>query len=315
MSDASLTTHDVFEFSSDESDFWPSPKFEADLKAANSPFLIMLVGNGRVGKSTRANQLLTHKIKADSPFMTEDDGDPITKKFQYCGPLTFAEFQRIHGIPLQCESNPDIFVVDCEGLHSLGKTTRTLKPATFVLAQMASMTVLVMKDQVNQENIPHVRSLFVLSHAFIREVPGFEIGTVIMMRDIGVRGRNLSLDEQNKMRQAADVTQRQKIIEVLDGAELEFSEENLLVLAQPNFDPPDLYWRSVQDLLVFTADIASTRANISGASLLDLFKEAKPSIMQVQDFSNPSIPFEQILNNIIRPLFDASSDSSDKEYR
>jgi hypothetical protein len=58
MKDVSLELHDVFSFSDDETNFWPTPEFAAALKAAHCPLLVMLVGNGRTGKSTRAGQLL-----------------------------------------------------------------------------------------------------------------------------------------------------------------------------------------------------------------------------------------------------------------
>jgi septin family protein len=164
-----ITVHPVFEYSRDETDFWPSKQFSADLMASHYPFIIMFVGNSRVGKSAHLNQLLLHKLKSDIPFEAFSGADPVTMKFQYLGPWKFRQLSQIHSIDLHVTSDPDIFLIDCEGLHSLGKTTAVLKQATFSLSQMVSMTVLVMKEQVNHENIENVRSLFVLSHAFSRQ--------------------------------------------------------------------------------------------------------------------------------------------------
>jgi hypothetical protein len=105
--------------------------------------------------------------------------DPVTKRFQYFGPFKFDHRSQIHGIPLSVPCDPDLFLIDCEGLHSLSSTTAFLKQATFALSQMVSMTVLVMKDMVNHENIENVRSMFVLSHPFSRHLRGFSIGTTI----------------------------------------------------------------------------------------------------------------------------------------
>jgi hypothetical protein len=89
---------------------------------------------------------------------------------------------------------------------------------------------------------------------------------------------------------------------------IQLSEEDLLVLAQPTMRQPDLYWKSIEDFLIFTASIASRKSNFSGESLLRLFDEAKPFLMQIQDFSNPSIPFQKIMRNVvIRYLSDARS--------
>jgi hypothetical protein len=98
MSDARHKVCQVFHFSKDEKDIWPSAQFTADLQAAHSPFLIMLVGNGRSGKSTRANQLLLHELQSDEPFEADNGVEPITMKFQYVGPLKFRELSRIHRI-------------------------------------------------------------------------------------------------------------------------------------------------------------------------------------------------------------------------
>jgi hypothetical protein len=258
-----LSPHEVFEFSQDETDFRPSKQFVKDLSESESPLLILFVGNGRAGKSTRANQLLLHELQPDSPFEADSGPSPITKQFQYVGPLKFGQLSEIHGITLDVRGDPDIFIIDCEGLHALESTTATLKQATFALSQMVTMTVLVMKDQVNHENVDHARSLFVLSHAFSRELPGFAIGTTIMMRDVGIRvdrGTKPSLTERNQMRQHSDTDQRVRILEVLNRAGILFSDQDLLVLAQPTFDDRDLYWKSIEDFLVFTANVASIRA-------------------------------------------------------
>jgi hypothetical protein len=166
---------------------------------------------------------------------------------------------------------------------------------------MVSMTVLVMKEQVNYENIANVRSLFVLSRAFSRQIPGFAIGTTIVMREVGVRfprGQELKLPQKNQLRQESDTKNRNTVLGVLNHANIKFSERDLLVLAQPGIDEGELYWKSIEDFLNFAAVVASERANISGQSLIDLFDAAKPSILQINDFSNPSLPFGAIMEKI-----------------
>jgi hypothetical protein len=175
---------------------------------------------------------------------------------------------------------------------------------------------------VNHENIDNVRSLFVLSHAFSRHLRGFSIGTTIMMRDVGVSlpaGKTVSLEKKNKCRQEADDKQRQLILDVLNRARLNFSPRDLLVLAQPDLNDPELYWKSIEDFFHFMVAIAGERGPVSGQSLVQLFEEAKPSIMEISDFSNPSIPFERIVLNItVRYLNQASAiviESGEKEVR
>jgi hypothetical protein len=63
----------------------------------------------------------------------------------------------------------------------------------------------------------------------------------------------------------------------------------------------------MEDFFRFTAAVLEERGHVSGKSLLQLFQEAKPSIMKINDFSNPSIPFEKIIETIaIRYLNEAS---------
>jgi hypothetical protein len=292
----------VFRFFNNQTDFSLTREFITDLKSANSPFLILAVGNGRAGKSTRANQLMTHDLEPDGPFVADSGLAPITMGFQYCGPLKFGELGQIHDIDLDVNGDPDVFLIDCEGLNSLDDATPALKRATFALSQLASITLLVMKEQVNQQNIDHVRTLLLLSHAFSRALPGFQTGTTIMMREIGVpadRGRKSSLDQLNRKRQLADCDERAKIIDLLKDANFSCTDQTLLVLAQPQFHrQTDLYWKSIEDFLEFAAGIASLRANIAGSSLIDLFMEAKPFVMQVDDFANPSLPLDQLLETV-----------------
>jgi hypothetical protein len=131
------------------------------------------------------------------------------------------------------------------------------------------------------------------------------------MREVGVRfgrGKQLTPDERNEVRQKADCDQRRKSIGWMAKKDISCSIDDLLVLAQPMLDDQtDLYWKSIEDFFVFAATIAGKRENISGESLIQLFASVKPSIMNIQDFSNPKIPFERIMTNIaIRYLEEAS---------
>jgi hypothetical protein len=132
-----------------------------------------------------------------------------------------------------------------------------------------------------------------------------------MMRDVGIRyekGKKPSLDEKNHLRQESDKTQLGKISGILNQSNIKFSKEELIVLGQPLLDDPDLYWKSTEDFLRFAVSVAVRRKTISGKCLLELFDEAKPSIMKIVDFSDPSIPFHQITRNTSnRSLTEASS--------
>jgi GTPase SAR1 family protein len=138
----------VFEFSPNEADFWPTQEFKSDLAASQCPFIIMFAGNSKAGKSTRLNQLITHELTSEGPFEADSRVEAVTQRFQYTGPFKSLDLAEVHSLDIQVESNPDLFLIDCERLHSLGNTTPVLKQATFALSQMVSMRVLVMKEQL-----------------------------------------------------------------------------------------------------------------------------------------------------------------------
>jgi hypothetical protein len=96
-----------------------------------------------------------------------------------------------------------------------------------------------------------------------------------------------------------DVNQHANIRAVLNKAKVRFPEKDLLFLDRPEFDQAQLDEISTRGFVFFIASIASARANISGESLLALFNEARPSIMQIHDFSHPPIASQQDMQSIV----------------
>jgi hypothetical protein len=138
--------------------FRPSPRSESDLNAWAAPFITMFIGNDRARKSPRANQVLCHTLTADGPFGVFDGSEPIITEFQYDGPLKSGYLSQVSGISLPVDSDWDVFIIHCKGLHSLSDATPVLKHATFVLSQRVRMTALVMSKQVYHEVTESVRS-------------------------------------------------------------------------------------------------------------------------------------------------------------
>jgi hypothetical protein len=289
---------DVLLFNTEKTDFDLSQEFLKTLEDSSNPLIVMFVGGGRVGKSERLNQLLTQRLGQGGPFESDAGADPIITAFQFCRPIRFADFSRLHNIELTGEKDPDFFLVDCEGLHSLSDATPSLKKATFALAQMSSLTVLVVHGMSNYSNIDSAKSLFVLSRAFTPDVPGFVVGTVVMMPDISLSTDDPmpSLDERDAKRREQDSGQTAAVLRALGDTAIVFDEEHFKVLAQPGFEDEKLYWKSMEDLLGFATATANVRSVISGRLLCGLFNEAKPAVMEVTDFENPNVPFEQILS-------------------
>jgi hypothetical protein len=290
-------------------DFCLSDKFIAQLKHSKSPFLIMIVGNYRAGKSTRANQLILHETQAPEPFEASDDAGPLTMRFPYAGPLKIQHRARLSQVSVPVSPDPDVFLIDCEGLHCLDQTPMALRRATFALSQMVSMTVLVANNLSDPGSIERLQSSFILSRAFTRDLPGFTTGTTIMIREIGIRcrpGEKLSFDEKNARRKRPGFDQRLRILHNLSQEGIVVNERDLLVLAQPGMEEKDLYQKSIEDFWAFAASIASTRERVTGDFLLRLFDESKSSIFQVKDLRTPLITSGDIIKKAVTSYLTAT---------
>jgi hypothetical protein len=121
----SRSVKNVFTFYENGEDFCLSVDFVNALNKSLNPFIIMFIGNYRAGKSTRLNQIVSGQINSTMPFRSNGGKDHITIGFQFLGPISIAQLGEIYGINLSVQHNPDIFLIDCEGLSNLGKSNLT----------------------------------------------------------------------------------------------------------------------------------------------------------------------------------------------
>jgi hypothetical protein len=112
-----------------ESDFELSPEFREALGQPSRALIIILVGGDGVGTSGRLNQIVIRNLRMMCPFRSEPGTSPVTDAFQFCGPIKFADFGRLDGIDFRSTKDPDIFMVDCEGLYALSQTAPGAKKA------------------------------------------------------------------------------------------------------------------------------------------------------------------------------------------
>jgi hypothetical protein len=82
-----------------------------------------------------------------------------------------------------------------------------------------------------------------------------------MMRDISVKAerRAANLQEQDAKRRQQDQDQTAAILMVLNESGIRLGEKDFSVLAQPAFDTEELYWKSVDDVLMFMRQNADAR--------------------------------------------------------
>lgn len=307
----------------EEGRFWLSDQFRGKLQQSQNAFIIMFIGNLRSGKSQRLNQLLTKKLRSKSPFKTLQGKDPVTRNFQECGPFKFQDFGQFHEINLSSSTDPDIFLIDCEGLNAIENDSdkiseeeqvirSLLRKAMFALTQISGVTILVMKEMVNLENIENIRSLFGVTKLIQGGNARFESGSIIMIRDVGLEDYDGDFDELNQERKKQDLSYRKDIIEILNGANVQFTEDNLYVLAQPGFEDEDLYWESIKDCLQFCMTISESRLLIPGSMLIELFEESLPIIMEIENLDNQQLNFAKIFSDIMTRKFNHAKIEAEK---
>lgn len=121
---------------------------------------------------------MTHKLQPDRLFLVDGSFDPVTIGFQSVGPFKFTHLEQIHEVQLDVVRDPDVSILDCERFSSLGETTASLKHATSASSQFASMTLLTMKEPIEEG-----RPLLLLNHGFSSSIPGFAARATIMKRE------------------------------------------------------------------------------------------------------------------------------------
>jgi hypothetical protein len=221
----------------------------------------------------------------------------VAKAIQAAGPLHLADLPEFHGIDLRCDSENELFLIDCEGLRSCEDTCPCLVKAIFALVQISSLTV-VFKDQLSYQTLDSFRSLFALSRAFSQEVSGFIRGTVIIETGVGVRGAS-SLEGWETERRRADEGWSERYRKLFSQKDLHFSPDELRVICQPAHDEGNLYLNSMCDLMSYAYEIQGRRNTFSVMNLLDLFAAVKTRLMPVNDFENLVLPFEGILRDLV----------------
>jgi hypothetical protein len=87
-------------------------------------------------------------------------------------------------------------------------------------------------------------------------------------------------------------------MEMLNKGNMKFSTNNLKFFAQPFVHQPELYWKSYDDFLIFVQLIANNRRIFPGEKLLELFNEALPHIMAIENFEDANLPFETITQGV-----------------
>jgi hypothetical protein len=196
-----LITEDGFEL---------NPTFQEKLQQSNNPMFVSFQGKSRSGKSTRLNHLLTRNLRSKRPFISCGGQKSVTKNFQYFGPISLNDFGKFHGKNLSNEMNynPDIFLIDAEGMEHIDGSSKFSRKAMFTLSQISSINILVLANIINQSDIRQLKSFFGVNKMLkIGSNFKIETGIVIIQRAVGISFEEEDFEDGSEKYDAARKSQ------------------------------------------------------------------------------------------------------------
>ncbi|KAK8876514.1 hypothetical protein M9Y10_006728 [Tritrichomonas musculus] len=278
-----------------------------DLNRASNPQLVIVSGNGRTGKSTLANILVNPVLHPDRETFKTDEGNvPVTMDIQYVS-MKLSDLLRIHKININPCPNSEIFILDCEGIDSLGDSTLMIRKAICSLFQISTVNLFVTKT-LDRSNIYDLKSFFTLPQLIPGSHQQLYKSYAVVITNSGVPGRP-SEEEFEQKRKENDAKQTDLFISHVNDKNIRISKENAALFAQPKWDRPNHYFESINDLIRFIAKSASKRIAIPGKNLVQIFNKCSPFISQINDLDNQDIRLEHVIDNLISSYFQQAMNS------
>ena len=278
-----------------------------DLKDSKNPQFLLIVGPARSGKSTLSNMLIDPTIRPEKEiFKTDEGNDPVTFEIQYIV-VKLSAITRSHQLPdpnVDC----DLFLMDCEGIDSLGKVTLGLRKAICTLLQISTVNLFVTKN-IDRTNIFQMRAFFTLPGLFPGSQRKLNKSIGVVLTDIGVPGKPTE-EEFEQKRKANDRMELDKFYSKIKSHNLKFDKEHLALFAQPKWDRQEHYFESIKDLIRFIVKNIENRSKIPGEKLIEIFNDCVPIISENDDLDDPDIQLEKIVDNVVKKYLKKAFDAT-----
>jgi hypothetical protein len=300
-----------------------APEFRRALQRSQFPLIVLFMGYSRAGKSTRLNQILTkgQNLRLPGPSVARGGPDPVTVGFQVCGPIPFDKLNDLHGLGLTInpDRNPDVFLVDSEGIDHLDESSRGFGKAMFALAQISAVNVIVLPGLMSLKDIPPLGNLFRTSKMIQSAECQIETGFAVLEHGIdpgSVMGETLvdGTEAFEESRHSQDARRKKKVCEYLNQGNVRFAEANVIVLDQPAFDNEVSYWNSLHDLMRFWYTIALKTLILPGRMLVDVFRLTVMAIQKCPSWKTLNIDCGEILTALVRKQFVRAKRSTAAEF-
>ena len=275
------------------------------LKNSSNPNFILIIGPARSGKSTLSNMLLNPEIKPEKEVFKTDEGNvPVTFEIQYTT-VKLSEIIRAHQLP-DPGFDSDLFLMDCEGLDSLGDVTLGLRKAICTFLQISSVNLFVTKT-IDRTNIFSLKAFFMLPQLIPGSQRKLDKSIGIVLTGIGVPGKP-SEEEFEQKRREHDKKQLDLFLPRLEEQNIKYDKSKMAFFAQPKWDRPNHYFESIKDLIRFVVKSLQNRVRIPGENLIDIFEKCVPIIQKINELDNPDIRLEIIVEQLIKSYFQQAFD-------
>lgn len=285
-----------------------TPDFIGDLKAANNPKIILVVGKTREGKSTLLNHILSNKsnnppLRPSTPFLANAGENAITREFQYYGPIKCSELARLNLFHnLNFPKDNDLFLIDSEGTGNLYQVSNYLHMLNFCLEGICDSLIYVART-FEAENLSLLARHLQICKLFNNNKGSLNSSLIISVRDVGIaespeNQNNNEQKEQDRINQ--NIQKTKDLLNCLSSQyNLTFKEGEFKYFAHPFLDQTEFFWNSIKDLAKFLLEKSSNnQENISLENKIGKFNSTMDLIIQYPALLEPNKPLEQIFNSI-----------------
>ena len=281
--------------------------FIGDLKAANNPKIILVVGKTREGKSTLLNHILSNKsnnppLRPSAPFLANAGENAVTREFQYYGPIKCSELTRLNLFQnLNFPKDNDLFFIDSEGTGNINQVSEYLHMLNFCLEGICDSLIYVART-FEAENLSLLARHLQICKLFNNNKGSLNISLIISVRDVGIaenpeNQNNNGQKEQDRINQNNQKT-KDLLSRLGNQYNLTFREGEFKYFAHPFLDQTEFFWNSIKDLVKFLLEKSSKEENISLENKISKFNSTMDLIIQYPALLEPNKPLEQIFNSI-----------------
>jgi hypothetical protein len=296
----------VFEFDFINQTFNLSFMFQQDIIKSEYPILITVFGNSRVGKSLRLNQILTRTIYPSGPFLSRGGLKPITTNLQYQS-ISLLELTTVHDLQYNSPNHapaetPTVFLIDCPSLSIIFGKSPLLRKAFFTLTQFVHINIFVITESIKKTNTEYFQTSF-NSQKINTNFSGFNFQpiNIICIRDRGIPF-NLEFTDilsLNLMRKKNDEIETARAIKHFQDLNLQFTNDKLFVISQPNILNKELYSKTIEDIIETIISVSQVSEHFRGSLIVEYFDVIAKKNLSICELEQIQSKFPKIMGKII----------------